>query len=158
MAATGSPGWPHGLVREVGNGLQQKEVQSDAYGTRQFNVLLCNEWYKIGNDKRRKDIGVTITDNLKPEATTNQAELRQITRAFRYRDRVPVLFIQLYTQYLCAAAFGICHCHYGTRLTRTCWRRSRDAPWPCWPAPEQGLRGLAQGAEADILGKVQTPG
>jgi ribonucleases P/MRP protein subunit RPP40 len=54
--------------------------------------------------KEEKDIGVIISDNLKPAAQcakaarTAQAVLGQITRAFRYRDKS--VFLQLYKQYV----------------------------------------------------------
>jgi Reverse transcriptase (RNA-dependent DNA polymerase)/Endonuclease-reverse transcriptase len=54
--------------------------------------------------KEEKDLGVTISDNLKPAAQcakaarTAQTVLGQIVRAFRYRDRT--IFLQLYKQYI----------------------------------------------------------
>jgi Reverse transcriptase (RNA-dependent DNA polymerase) len=85
----------------------------------QFNVKKCKVMhlgrnnpragYKMdGSDleetKEEKDIGVIISDNLKPAAQcakaarTAQAVLGQITRAFRYRDKS--VFLQLYKQYV----------------------------------------------------------
>jgi ribonucleases P/MRP protein subunit RPP40 len=58
----------------------------------------------LDKTKEEMDIGVTITDNLKPAAQcaraarTAQAVLGQITRAFHYRDKV--VFMQLYKQYV----------------------------------------------------------
>jgi hypothetical protein len=51
-----------------------------------------------------KDIGVTVTTNLKPSAQcaraakTAQTVLGQISRAFHYRDRL--VFVKLYQQYV----------------------------------------------------------
>jgi ribonucleases P/MRP protein subunit RPP40 len=85
----------------------------------QFNVKKCKVMhlgrnnlktgYKMdGTDlevtREEKDIGVIISDNLKPAAQcakaarTTQAVLGQITRAFRYRDKS--VFLQLYKQYV----------------------------------------------------------
>jgi ribonucleases P/MRP protein subunit RPP40 len=58
----------------------------------------------LGKTKEEKDLGVTISDKLKPAAQcaraakTALAVLGQITRAFRYRDKVT--FVQLYKQYV----------------------------------------------------------
>jgi hypothetical protein len=54
--------------------------------------------------KEEKDLGVLISDSLKPAAQcakaakTAQTVLGQITRAFQYRDRT--VFMQLYKQYV----------------------------------------------------------
>ena len=54
--------------------------------------------------EEESDIGVIVTDNLKPAAQcskaarTAQAVLGQISRAFHYRDRH--VFLRLYTQYV----------------------------------------------------------
>jgi hypothetical protein len=59
---------------------------------------------KLDVTKEKMDIGVVITDNLKPAAQcaraarTAQAVLGQITRAFHYREKV--VFLQLYKQYV----------------------------------------------------------
>jgi hypothetical protein len=91
---------------------------SEKWGMR-FNVQKCkvmhlgrsniNGEYSIAGSKlavtsEEKDLGVLITDNLKPAAQcakaakTAQFVLGQITRAFRYRDRN--VFMQLYKQYV----------------------------------------------------------
>ena len=54
--------------------------------------------------EEERDIGVIVTDNLKPAAQCSkaarmaQAVLGQISRAFHYRDRH--VFLRLYTQYV----------------------------------------------------------
>jgi ribonucleases P/MRP protein subunit RPP40 len=84
-----------------------------------FNVLKCkvmhlgrsNEkhQYTMGrvtleNTREEKDLGVLISDNVKPSAQcakaakTAQTVTGQIARAFQYRDRV--VFMQLYKQYV----------------------------------------------------------
>jgi Reverse transcriptase (RNA-dependent DNA polymerase)/Endonuclease-reverse transcriptase len=58
----------------------------------------------LGTTKEEKDLGVAISDSLKPAAQcaraakTALAVLGQITRAFRYRDKLT--FVQLYKQYV----------------------------------------------------------
>jgi ribonucleases P/MRP protein subunit RPP40 len=55
----------------------------------------------LSSTREEKDLGVTISDTLKPAAQcarTAQAVLGQITRAFQYRDKR--VFIQLYKQYV----------------------------------------------------------
>jgi hypothetical protein len=84
-----------------------------------FNVPKCkvmhlghrnpNYEYQMGGQvlsatQEEKDIGVTVTENLKPSAQcaraarTAQAVLGQISRAFHYRDRH--VFMRLYKQYV----------------------------------------------------------
>jgi hypothetical protein len=84
-----------------------------------FNVRKCKVMHLGRNNPRatyemcgtqlevtreEKDIGVVITDNLKPAAQcaraarTAQTVLGQITRAFKYRDKS--VFLQLYKQYV----------------------------------------------------------
>ena len=85
-----------------------------------FNVKKCKVMH-IGNNnpkyqysmggqylevtREERDIGVIVTDNLKPSAQcckaarTAQAVLGQVTWAFHYRDRH--VFVRLYTQYVC---------------------------------------------------------
>ena len=58
----------------------------------------------LGSTEEEKDIGVTVTSNLKPTAQcaraarTAQAVLGQISRAFHYRDCH--VFVRLYQQYV----------------------------------------------------------
>jgi hypothetical protein len=91
---------------------------SERWGMR-FNVSKCKVMHigrtnkkfeyrmsdtALGVTREEKDLGVTITDNLKPTAQcaraakTAQAVLGQITRAFQYRDKRT--FVQLYKQYV----------------------------------------------------------
>ena len=84
-----------------------------------FNVKKCKVMhigsrnpkyqYSMGGEnlvvtEEERDIGVIVTDNLKPAAQcskaarTAQAVLGQISRAFHYRDRH--VFVRLYTQYV----------------------------------------------------------
>jgi ribonucleases P/MRP protein subunit RPP40 len=91
---------------------------SEAWGMR-FNVKKCKVMhlgrnnnknkYVMGGSKlevtrEEKDLGVIISDSLKPSAQcakaakTAQTMLGQITRAFQYRDRKT--FMQLYKQYV----------------------------------------------------------
>jgi ribonuclease P/MRP protein subunit RPP40 len=59
---------------------------------------------KLGKTDEEKDIGVTITKNLKPSVQCEKAEgramaiLNQIRRNFHYRDRHT--FVRLYKQYV----------------------------------------------------------
>ncbi len=83
------------------------EEWADTWGM-SFNVNKCkvmhigprNPYYKynmgglhLGTTKEERDIGVTESSNLKPEAQcskaagTTAAVLEQISRAFHYRDR-----------------------------------------------------------------------
>ena len=85
----------------------------------QFNVAKCKVMHlgnrngkhvytmagqALGVTSAEKDIGVIVTDKLKPAdqcrsaARTAQAVLGQITRAFHYRDRH--VFVRLYKQYV----------------------------------------------------------
>jgi hypothetical protein len=62
------------------------------------------EGKELGVTKEERDLGVVVTDKLKPAAQcaqaarTAQAVLGQITRAFQYRNRTT--FMQLYKQYV----------------------------------------------------------
>jgi hypothetical protein len=66
---------------------------------------------KLEKTREEKDLGVIMSDNLKPAAQcakaakTAQTVLGQISRAFQYRDRT--VFMQLYKQYVPTAALGI---------------------------------------------------
>jgi len=85
----------------------------------EFNVAKCKVMYlgsknpkfeyemagqKLQEVAEEKDIGVYVTDKLKPAsqcraaARTAQAVLGQLTRAFHYRDRH--VFVRLYKQYV----------------------------------------------------------
>ena len=67
-----------------------------------FKYTMGGRTLKVTSEE--KDIGVIITDNLKPStqcaaaAKTAQTVLGQITRAFHYRDRH--IFVRLYQQYV----------------------------------------------------------
>jgi ribonucleases P/MRP protein subunit RPP40 len=91
---------------------------SDTWGMR-FNIEKCKvlhmgaknpkfkytmEGKELCETTEEKDIGILVTDKLKPAAQcvaaarTAQAVLSQISRAFHYRDRH--IFVQLYKQYV----------------------------------------------------------
>jgi hypothetical protein len=113
-----------GLVRDETDRLRLQSALnglmdwSEKWGMR-FNVKKCkvmhlgrtnrNSEYSMGGTvldvtKEERDLGVIVTDNLKPSAQcakaakTAQFVLGQITRSFRYRDGK--VFIQLYKQYV----------------------------------------------------------
>jgi ribonuclease P/MRP protein subunit RPP40 len=85
----------------------------------------------VKETREEKDIGVTVTDNLRPTdqcaraAKMAQIVLGQISRAFRYRDRH--MFARLYKQYAhhiwSSPPQHGCH---GRRQTGNAWKRYRD--------------------------------
>jgi hypothetical protein len=73
-------------------------------GRRNNNYVYEMAGQKLDKTREEKDLGVIISDNLKPAAQCAKAAKRaqtvlgQISRAFLYRDRT--VFMQLYKQYV----------------------------------------------------------
>ena len=104
--------------QELQDALDKLCEWADKWGM-EFNVSKCKvmhmghnnpafsytmKGHQLEKTREEKDIGVTISDNMKPSAQcaraarTAQTVLGQITRAFHYRDRH--IFIRLYKQYV----------------------------------------------------------
>jgi Reverse transcriptase (RNA-dependent DNA polymerase) len=93
----------------------------------QFNVEKCHVMHvgrgnpnheysmnstRLATTKEERDVGVIISENLKPAAQCKKAAqtassvLGQIHRSFHYRDRHT--YVRIYKQYLCASTSRIC--------------------------------------------------
>ena len=87
----------------------------------------------LGTTSEERDIGVIVSDTLKPTAQcqkaahTAQAVLGQISCAFHFRDRH--VFVRLYAQYVRPHSSAHRRGPPGPRRTRRCWRRSRGRRW-----------------------------
>jgi hypothetical protein len=91
-------------TREWGMLFNIKKCKVMHLGRANLKCEYSMEGVKLEVTKEEKDLGVLITDNLKPSAQcaqaakTAQSVLGQIARAFGYRDRR--VFLQLYKQYV----------------------------------------------------------
>jgi Reverse transcriptase (RNA-dependent DNA polymerase)/Endonuclease-reverse transcriptase len=82
--------------------IQKCKVMHVGRNNPQYQYMMAGQ--QLEATREEKDLGVIVSDNLKPAAQcakaakTAQTVLGQITRAFQYRDRT--IFPQLYKQYV----------------------------------------------------------
>ena len=120
----------------------------------------------LGTTSEERDIGVIVSDTLKPTAQcqkaarTAQAVLGQISRAFHFRDR-HVFNVYAPVCTICAATLRVQHTGV-VPLDRGGQGGAGEGPEEggghgIWPG-EQGVRGEVGGAEHGIIGGEAAPG